>query len=376
MRILHVTNTFTPDVSGVSASVEAAVSGLRRRGHEVRVVAPFFEGAVDTPGVLRVPAIPKVLGSRYSIALPLLSRATTLFALTFRPHVIHSHAPFGLGDDAAEAARWLRVPLVYTYHTIYEHQTVHFSSLDATQKDAVGLFAAVKAAKYAKRASVVIVPSPGIGRLLRGRGAARVVSLPTGIPVARFAVDRAAARAALRLPRGTFVIGHVGRLAGEKNIPFLGRCVASFLRGRPDTYFILAGDGPLRVPLLRGLERAGVQARVRYLGVVKGLALARVYAAMDVFAFTSRVDAGPLVCAEALTAGTPVVALPSPGAEDVIRGQNGYLVRVEDVSSFCAALEAIRVNPPHYTAVRESVKWLDEELWISHLERLYRVVAK
>src|SRR3989338_1566636 len=107
MRILMVTNTFTPHVGGVARSIEAFVHEYRQLGHEVMVIAPEFKGMpLDEQRVIRIPSIPNFNGSDFSVRLPipvdLHSRIDT-----FRPDIVHSHHPFILGNTA------LRLPHHY-----------------------------------------------------------------------------------------------------------------------------------------------------------------------------------------------------------------------------------------------------------------------
>ena len=120
MRIAMFTNTYLPHVGGVARSVSTYEEELRRRGHQVRIVAPTFEGAAQsTYDVLRVPAIQGFNGSDFSVRLP-QPGLIAAFLDDFRPQVIHSHHPFLLGDSALRFAWSRRLPLVFTHHTLYE----------------------------------------------------------------------------------------------------------------------------------------------------------------------------------------------------------------------------------------------------------------
>ena len=101
-----------------------------RRGHEVRIVAPQFEGAEDSTGrVLRTPAIQNFNGSDFSVRIPVPGLLAD-FVDDFRPDLLHSHHPFLLGDSALRLAWSRRLPLVFTYHTMYEQYT-HYVPLDS-----------------------------------------------------------------------------------------------------------------------------------------------------------------------------------------------------------------------------------------------------
>ena len=107
MKIVMFTNTYLPHVGGVARSVTTIEEALCQRGHDVRVVAPQFEGAEDTSGrVLRAPAIQNFNGSDFSYRIPVPGLLTD-YVDEFRPHLLRSHHPFLLGDSALRIA-WSR----------------------------------------------------------------------------------------------------------------------------------------------------------------------------------------------------------------------------------------------------------------------------
>lgn len=339
MNILMMTNTYLPHVGGVARSVDGFSQALRARGHDVLVVAPTFSGAARREaGVIRVPAIQRFNGSDFSLRLPvpgLLSRALD----RFEPDLVHSHHPFLLGDAALRVATRLALPLVFTHHTMYERYT-HYVPGDSP---ALRRFVIAMAREYANLCDAVIAPSESIGRLLAERGVqAPIRAIPTGVDVGRFSRGNGArVRARLGIAPSAFVVGHVGRLAHEKNLPFLATAVAGFLRRHPDAHFLVVGAGPA-ADAIRA-TRHGSAARVHLTGSLQGQDLVDAYHAMDVFAFASHTETQGMVLAEAMAAGVPVVALDAPGVREVIRdGRNGRLLPNQDAGAFAAALEQMK----------------------------------
>lgn len=346
MNILMLTNTYLPHVGGVARSVDAFSRALRARGHAVLVVAPSFQGAsAGEPGVVRVPAIQHFNGSDFSVGLPipgLLSRALE----RFQPDVVHSHHPFLLGDTALRVATRLDLPLVFTHHTMYERYT-HYVPGDSP---VLRRFVIAMAREYANLCDAVVAPSESIARLLAERGVrAPLFAIPTGVDLERFARGRGAeTRLRMGIPPGAFVIGHVGRLAREKNLPFLAEAVAVFLRQHADGHFLLVGSGPAESEIRAKLE--GFEARLHCSGPLQGRDLVDAYHAMDVFAFASQTETQGMVLAEAMAAGVPVVALDAPGAREMVQeGRNGHLLERESAAAFASALAhlhaALRVDP-------------------------------
>lgn len=330
MKICMFTNTYLPHVGGVARSVDAFAQDLRRLGHQVLVVAPTFPGVnprEEDPGqILRLPALQNFNGSDFSLSLPLPAVIENGLE-DFKPDIIHSHHPFLLGDSALRAARQRGVPLVFTHHTMYERYThyVPFNS-KAMQRLAIHL-----STDYANLCTRVVAPSESVARVLRKRGVDTPIhEVPTGVNwQAMHNSTGQAMRRQLGIGQDTRVIGHVGRLAPEKNLNYLARGVSQAIATMSEakTAFLLVGSGPSQKAIREIFTRAGVQAALRETGKLSGHDLANAYAAMDVFAFASHTETQGMVLTEAMAAGTPVVALDAPGAREVVQDTtNGRLL--------------------------------------------------
>ncbi|HVS54451.1 MAG TPA: glycosyltransferase [Opitutaceae bacterium] len=341
MRICMMTNTYLPHVGGVARSVSTFAEEFRRQGHEVLVVAPMFDGKplplAAEAIVERVPALRNFNGSEFSVRLPLAAGLSDRLD-AFQADIIHAHHPFLLGDTALRVAKNKNVPIVFTHHTRYEDYT-HYMPFAS---DALRQVAKEVPTHFANLCDGVIAPSESIARLIRRRGVTTPIAvIPTGIDVAAFAAAKGAPlRARFGIPADVLVVGHVGRLAHEKNLGYLGEAVARFLAGEPRARFLVVGDGPARDELKAIFERHGVAGRLVLAGKRTGGVLRAAYRAMDVFAFASRTETQGMVVAEAMAAALPVVALDASGVREVVRaGRNGALLPAEAApEKFAAAL--------------------------------------
>lgn len=344
MKICMMTNTYLPHVGGVARSVSTFADEFQRQGHEVLVVAPTFAGkplaAKEEAIVERVPAIEKFNGSEFSVRLPLAAVLSERID-AFKADIMHAHHPFLLGDTALRIAANKNIPIVFTHHTRYEDYT-HYMPLAS---EALTKIAKDLPTQYANLCDGVIAPSESIARTIRRRGVTTPMTvIPTGIDVAAFASAKGAAfRKKLGIASDTFVVGHVGRLAREKNLAYLAQGVALFLKGAPAARFLVVGDGPAREELQATFESHGVTSQLILAGKRTGRVLREAYRAMDVFAFTSRSETQGMVVAEAMAAGLPVVALNASGVREVVReGQNGFLLPADaPAETFAAAIEKI-----------------------------------
>lgn len=337
MNFLMVTNTFTPHVGGVANSVRRFTEEFRERGHRVLVVAPEFEGAPRAEqDVVRVPAVQNFNGSDFAVPVPITLRVSEGLK-DFLPQVVHSHHPFLLGDTALRVAASREVPVVFTHHTMYENYT-HYVPGDSPQ---LKRFVIDLTTGYCNLCDAVIAPSETVADLLLRRGVTVPVAvIPTGVDLKVFAgADGPAYRRAAGIPESAFVVGHVGRLAPEKNMGFLADALVGFLARHPGRRFLLVGEGPSKEQLLATFAGYGLSERVHLGGVLQGRELASAYNAMNVFAFASLTETQGMVLTEAMAAGVPVVAIDAPGVCEVVRdGENGRLVPRPEVEAFREAL--------------------------------------
>lgn len=325
MNIVMFTNTFSPHVGGVANSVAGLVEGLRELGHKALVVAPVFPGASeDENQVIRIPALQQFGGSDFSLPIP-ASRPLAEQLDDFAPDIVHSHHPFLLGGTALRVAAERDLPVIYTYHTHYE-QYGHYvvQSSEVMKRLALNL-----SLGYCELCDAVIAPSESTAAFLADHNVnANIVVIPSGVNTSQFETgDATGLRREIGIPEDAFVVGHVGRLAPEKNLEYLSHALIRFLGTDSGAHALIAGDGTMMAPMRDTIESAGLSGRVHLVGVVTGERLASVYAAMNVFAFSSLSETQGLVLAEAMASGTPVVALDASGSREVIEdGKNGRLL--------------------------------------------------
>jgi glycosyltransferase involved in cell wall biosynthesis len=308
-RILIVSDAWHPQVNGVVRTLTSVVRELRGFGDEVDVIGPDRFTSVPMPGYpeIRLAVAP---GRR-------LARLVDAFA----PEAVHvsTEGPLGWAMRALCLRRgW---PFTTSFHTRFPEY------LHARTRIPVGWsWAMLRRFHEAGRGTFAATPS--LARDLEARGFTRVVAWSRGVDLDRFwpeAASHGEAEAWERLPRPIFL--HAGRLAVEKNI-------AAFLSLDLPGSKVVVGDGPQRATLMRRFPGA------HFTGWRENGALARAYAAADVFVFPSRTDTFGLVLLEALASGTPVAAYPVTGPLDVI-GDSPVGALDEDLRAACLRAQAV-----------------------------------
>ncbi len=317
MRILLVTDAWTPQINGVVVTLANTVRWLERWGHEVRVLSPLGFRTFPMP---TYPEIPLAV-------LPARGVAAQFEA--FAPDAVHlaTEGPLGI----AARAYCIKHNLAFTtaYHTCFPEYV----------KPRFGVPLAWTYAwlrRFHGRSSAVLVATPAIRTLLEARGFPNIVDWSRGVDTHLF---RPAEQRSIDLRRPVFL--YVGRVAVEKNLPgFLGLDL-------PGTK-VVVGDGPQR----RELEKRFPDAL--FTGAKIGAELVSWYQRADVFVFPSRTDTFGLVMAEAMACGTPVAAFPVRGPVDVIKDP---AVGVLDNDLGAAAMAALSLDRERVRRYAERFSW-------------------
>lgn len=344
-----VTNVFTPQIGGVTRSVQQFRDEFVATGHEVLVIAPQYQDMpTDERNVIRVPAIPKFYLDAYSLPLPIISDLLPDIR-KFTPQIVHVHHPFLLGSIGQTIAADLNVPLVYTHHTRYSVYIESKTNLPRPIEE--GILELIIG--FCDLCDGIVAPSDGIRDMLRDCGVSgRISVIPTGVDTKRFMhPNPEGLRKRLSIAPERFVLGHVGRLAPEKNTPFLIDAVAEFLNEHQDAEFVVVGDGPDRNSMEEIFKEREVLDRVHFLGFLEGQELVDAYSSFDVFVFTSHSETQGMVLAEAMAAGVPVVAINASGVSDLLEDQvNGRLIGTNDLQAFKDGIQSIYAASPQERA--------------------------
>ena len=339
-----VTNTYLPIVGGLELSFESFTTEYRKRGHRVKIVAPEFDRCPPKEfDVIRVPAVKNFNGSKYSIKLPVPIFFSKVLN-GFKPDVIHTHHPFLMGDTALRLAYAHNVPLIFTHHSLYE-ENIHWMPWAS---ESLKEFIIRLSTGYANFCDAIIAPSESVAEMIKDRGVKTPVAVvPTGLHLNQFMGTSKNFKEETKIPEKAFVVGYVGRLAEEKNIPFLIRAVASFLKKEKNALFLVVGSGPMEEAISLHFNELKLEKQLRLAGEIKGKKLIEAYQAIDVFAFSSQSETQGMVLNEAMAAGTPVVAVDASGVRDIVIDKiNGRLVLNENEEEFSRALSWVLDRSP------------------------------
>jgi glycosyltransferase involved in cell wall biosynthesis len=329
MRIAYFTETFPPEINGVSLTVDRCVRHMRRYGNEVWLCRPRQPGESPhddraewrTPGV-RIPIYPD-LRMGLAFAASVRNRLEA-----FQPDLVHVATQGPLGRAAVNAGQELFVPVTSDFRTNFHTYCGHYGLRFAT-----GLVLYYLRA-FHNRTAATFVPSSALRFELEAQGFEHVEVMGRGVD-ARLFTPRKRSDDLRRFWDATDdapVLLYVGRLAAEKNVALALRTFLHVRDLHPNARMVVVGDGPLRAQL------ASEYPAVHFAGVLCGEALAVHYASADLFLFPSLTETFGNVTLEAMAAGLAVVAFNVAAAAEWIRdGSNGKLAPVGDEQAFIDA---------------------------------------
>ncbi len=324
MKILLVTDAWHPQINGVVRTLDQTVSNLRRRGHQVEVIAPS-----DDYFTLPLPTYPDIR------LAPFAYNDVKRRMIAFGPEAIHIATEGPLGQMAKILCHKWAMPFTTSYHTKfpeYIKARIPIIPLSWSYRFVRG---------FHNAGGRTMVTTPSMVTFLQTKGFTRLAAWARGVETDLFNPDKKNAPedvyAGLKRP----IWLNVGRVAVEKNLK-------AFLDLDLPGTKVIVGNGPQ----LAELERT--HKDVVFTGAKFESELARHYADADVFVFPSKTDTFGLVIIEAMASGLPVAAYPVSGPVDIIPGSQAGIV---DQDLMTACLEAKKLNPADAIKHAEKYSW-------------------
>jgi len=325
LRIAIFSDSALPILNGVSISIDGLISDLRDRGHSVHLFTAAYPKFKDPdPNTFRFRSIETPIAKGYPLAFQPFYRMLSKFRQQ-EFDIVHTHTPYTLGFVGLRWAESHGIPIVSTYHTLYDRYA-HYISI--APRRYVRFRIAKHTNLYYNSVDHVITPSEASAKWLRRHSVTSPITVvPTGVPRGGF-FTRAESRQQLGIGPDQKIMLYVGRLAKEKNLDFLFESVARVFATEGNARLWLVGDGPYREGCQALVRRLGIGDKVRFVGSVARQEVDRYYAAADLFVFSSITETQGLVILEAMNYGLPAVAVAGGGAAEAISdGENGLVSR-------------------------------------------------
>lgn len=374
LRIAFVTETYPPEVNGVSMTMARVVEGMRARQHRVQLVR-LRQHAADV--AVRTERYEEVLMRgwpipRYPDLKMGLPQTWALFDLwsDHPPDLVHIATEGPLGWSALQAARRLGVPVSSDFRTNFHAYAQHYG-ISLLKRPVLAYLR-----YFHRRTECTMVPTESLRRELAQLGFRDLSVVARGVDTVRF--NPAKRSAELRRQWGArdddMVVMCVGRLAPEKNLGDLASAYQAMCRIRPRTRLVIVGDGPARAALQAACPEA------IFAGSRTGEELPVHYASADVFLFPSLTETFGNVTPEAMASGLPVLAYDyAAAAQLIVPETNGLLVPCGDAREFIGQAERLVADLQHArrmgVAARATAERLAWDVVMGQVEALFRVVV-
>jgi len=333
MNIGLFTDTYYPQINGVATSLLTLEKELTAMGHKVYIFTVSDPNATHKDNVFRMPSMPLFFskGHRIGISYP------PQILLTIRKlklDLIHTHSEFTLGIFGKVVSEVLGIPLIHTYHTMWEDYVHYVGGGHVVGPKAARLYSRI----FCNRAKVVIAPTAKTKESLLSYGVKKPIKIiPTGIDFAPFspssysADEISALRESIGLKPKDKVLLSIGRVAKEKSMDLILRNLPKIAEHIPKIKMVIVGDGPALEDIKALAKTLGLKKHLLCTGSRPFAEIGKYYQIGDVFVSASTSETQGLTYAEAMAAHLPVVAKLDKSITGLIKHkETGYTFETQE----------------------------------------------
>ncbi|MBN1891984.1 MAG: glycosyltransferase family 4 protein [Clostridiales bacterium] len=367
MNIAIITDTYFPDINGVTSSIATLSDSLKNLGHNVYIFTvseprEMMARIKKDPTVYRFPSIPIFFIKPHRATAPFSVKLIRLMR-ELKIDIIHTQTEFFMGFVGMNASHYLHLPVVHTYHTMLEDYTHYIARGYLATPRMAQVFSRV----FCNLADSVIVPTGKVEKSLQTYGVKRpIYVIPTGIDLEPFQrslfgdEEIADLKHSLGIDPNHKVILCLGRVAKEKSLDLVVRSMPQIIRNHSNTRLLIVGTGPALHQLKNLSSSLGISDKVIFSGAAPYSEIAKYYRLGDVFVSCSVTETQGLTYYEAMASGLPVVARLDESVSSLLKdGYNARLFRELDtlpgiISELLSSPEALeRYSQNAVTSVQE-----------------------
>ena len=381
MRIGLFTDAYFPIISGVTVSVRTLRDELEKLGHEVYIVTNNHDNAQPEKNVIRAGGrkLPMKEMDEFRVGRVTRAKIKEIGALNF--DIVHCHTEFTMGRLGRKVARKYNIPVVHTYHTMYE-EYIHFITKAFLKP--LKFISKIYSRRFADKADIVIFPTIKVQRTFDGYGyKKKSYIIPSGIYLERFDKSKFPQNEIIKLKEklglrhDEYVMLFLGRISREKSIESLIREFSKIKN--PKTKLLIVGGGP-DLEFFRSVSiELGIEDRVVFTGMVDPLEIGIYYQLDDLFVNFSMSETQGLTYYEALASCVPLLVKYDLNLENIVLdGENGF--SFSDNSEFSSLAEKIINDKELQEFITEraceTVQKFSAKNYALNIEEIYKKVYK
>lgn len=355
VRLALFSDTYPPQMNGVSRTLERLVAAARERGASVRIFTTSDPDLQHSDrDEVRWNSVPFWAYPQVRLAAPRVLSARRELA-QWSPHLVHVATEFGVGLAGRMSAKSLRLPLVTSYHTSFSAYA-EFYRLGTLAPLGWRYFRWFHSA-----AARTFTPTSAIRAEVLEHGFSNVGVWGRGVDGERFdpAFRSLEWRRSLGIPDDAMVVLYVGRIAKEKGLEHALRAMQQLASEAPAVRFVVVGDGPYEAEM-----RSAAPPGVVFTGRLSGVPLSTAYASSDVFLFPSVTDTFGNVLLEAMASGLVVVSADAGNTRELIGTDRGVIVAAEQPGAIASALVSLDRDRATHEAIRAAAQsWARQRTW-------------
>lgn len=336
MNIGIFTETYFPQLNGVVTSIQMLRNELIKRGHTVYVFTttdPDAKDNIDDTNVFRLPSSPLVFlpERRFAYICP----PNIIFKIRkLNLDLVHTQTEFSLGFFGKAVAELDHIPLIHTYHTMYEDYVHYLGDFNIVTPTIAKKFSRF----FCNRADCVVTPTEKSKKRLTEYGVSKQIHvIPTGLDFNYFcnsnftkvSIDNL--KTSLGFNLDDPILLSLGRVSKEKSIDKIFEFMPKLLQKIPNAKLVIVGDGPMVKVLKNISETLNIEHSVRFLGNKPWEEIGKYYRLADVFVSASESETQGLTYIEAILSKVPLLVKEDETLIDIVEnGVDGFLFKTQD----------------------------------------------
>ncbi len=378
MKIGFFTDTYFPQVSGVSTSIRILKEELEALGHEVYIFTTTDPNVKDVePGIFRMPSIPFVSFKERRIIVRGMLYAYYI-AKEIGIDLVHTHTEFGLGILGKQTAKSLGVPCIHTYHTMYEDYLHYIAKGKIIRPSHVRQLSKL----YTSHLSGIVCPSERVEKKLLEYGIDRPMAIiPTGVKVGQFtpvpAEETKEIRDTYGIKEDDVLFLSVSRISYEKNIQAVLKGMPTVKENIPNVKLLIVGDGPYKGKLEALVEELSLSDTVIFTGEIENEKISPFYQAADYLVSASDSETQGLTYTESMAARTKVIAKGNDYLNHLLNDISLGMTYLDDEDFAGAAVDYVTRDVPNNPVILDKKLYdISSQAFGKRMEEFYEETIK